>query len=179
MKQAKIKEKKLSPRFSVLDVVIILLVLVSLVGIYFRYNITDIISSARNLESYAVSYSIENMRSTTTECMDVGDKLYFADDGSELGVFINGSDNTGLFSLRAPTTQSFTKANGETVKLTYPNESRIDVQGRFSCEGRYSDDGSFLVNGTKHISEGQLISVHTEMVTFTLRIHEIEAIETE
>ena len=33
MKQAKIKENRQSPRFGVLDIVIILLVLVSLVGI--------------------------------------------------------------------------------------------------------------------------------------------------
>ena len=179
MKQAKTNEKKRSPRFGVLDVVIILLVILSLAGIYVRYNNIDIIFSERNLASYAVSYSIENIRSTTTECMNVGDKLYFADDGSELGSFIEGSDNTGLFSLRAPTTQSFTKANGETVELRYPNENRIDVQGRFVCRGRYSDDGSFLVNGTRHIAKGQLISIHTEMVTVTLKIHGIEAVEAE
>ena len=179
MKQAKIKENRQSPRFGVLDIVIILLVLVSLVGIYFRSNIVEFISSARNLESYSVGYSIENIRLTTTDCMNDGDILYFSDDGSELGVLKNSSDNTGLFSLRAPTTQSFTKSNGETVKLSYPNESRVDVKGRFACEGRYSDDGSFLVNGTKHISKGQLISVRTETVTFTLKIHEIEVLEAE
>ena len=54
MKQAKIKENRQSPRFGVLDIVIILLVLVSLVGIYFRSNIVEFISSARNLESYSV-----------------------------------------------------------------------------------------------------------------------------
>ena len=179
LRQNTTEQGKRVPKFKILDAVIILLILVSVLGIYFRYNIMDIISSARNLESYAVSYSIENMRSTTAECMDVGDKLYFADDGTELGSFINGSDNTGLFSLRAPTTQSFTKANGETVDLRYPNENRIDVQGRFVCRGRYSDDGSFLVNGTRHISNGQLISIHTEMVTVTLKIHGIEAHEAE
>ncbi len=179
MKNEKIKDKRTSPRFGVMDVVIILLVLVSVVGVYFRYNIIDLISSTKKLQSYTVSYSIENMRSTTTECMDVGDNIYFANDGELLGSFISGSDNTGLFSSRTPTTRTFTKSNGEIIDVLYPNENRIDVQGRFVCEGRYSDDGSFLVNGTRYVSEGQLVEIHTERVTVALRIDDIVLTETE
>ena len=177
MKKHETKEKKLAPRFSVLDVVIILLVILSVVGIYFRYNIVDLVSSARNLQSFTVSYTIENMRSTTTECMDVGDKIYFADDGELLGSFISGLDNSGLFSSNAPATHSLTKSNGETINVPYPDSSRVDVQGRFVCEGRYSDDGSFLVNGVRYMSEGEFVNVRTERVTVTLRIYDIAAIE--
>lgn len=177
--EEKIKEKRKAPRFGVMDVVILLLVVVSVAGVYFRYNILDLISSTKKLQSYTVSYSIENMRSTTTECMDVGDKVYFSDDGELFGSFISGSENTGLFLSRTPTTKTFVNSGGEIVKILYPNETRIDVQGRLLCEGRYSDDGSFLVNGTRYISEGQLVEINTERVTVTLRVDVITPFETE
>ena len=43
------KTKKSSPRFSFLDAIVILLVILAVVGVYFRYNIADFINNSKNL----------------------------------------------------------------------------------------------------------------------------------
>ena len=50
-------EKKNSPHFNVLDALIILLVILVIVGIYFRYNIIDFLNDSQNKEDYAISYT--------------------------------------------------------------------------------------------------------------------------
>ena len=88
MKTVNETSKKRSPRFSVLDAVIILLVIVAVAGVYFRYNIIGFISGAQNLEDYAISYSIKDIRYTTPNYINVGDEVYFADDGEHFGTLI-------------------------------------------------------------------------------------------
>ena len=53
------------PRFGALDVVIILIAIISIVGIYFRFNLIDTITQTANSKQYVVSFSIENIRYTT------------------------------------------------------------------------------------------------------------------
>ena len=60
MKKKTLKNAKGSaivPRFKALDLVIILLVIVSVVGIYFRYNLLDTLTSNKDLKEYTVSFS--------------------------------------------------------------------------------------------------------------------------
>ena len=69
-----------APRFGVLDAVIILLVIIVVVSVYFRYNIVEMLSNSANLKEYTVSYTIDDVRYTTPNYINVGDKVYF--DGS-------------------------------------------------------------------------------------------------
>ena len=66
------------PRFGALDFVIILVVIISIVGIYFRFNLVDTITQTANSKKYVVSFSIENIRYTTPNYVDIGDKLYIS-----------------------------------------------------------------------------------------------------
>lgn len=178
MKNNNTKVKK-SVRFGILDVVIILVIIIAVVGVYFRYSILDFFSGAQNLEEYTVSYSIENIRYTTVNYINIGDKVYFASDGEEFGILTNVSENMGAISY-TPASEYFTKSNGEIVEVMYPNnQSRIDAQGRLNCIGRYSDEGGFLVNGSTHVASGQYIDVQTEYVSVTVRIDEITPTEAE
>ena len=74
------KEKR-SPRFGVLDAVIILLVVCLIVGIYFRSNILGWISNQRNVRDYTVTFAVDNIRYTTPNYINVGDKVVFASNG--------------------------------------------------------------------------------------------------
>ena len=69
-------QKRRSPRVSVLDAVIILLVIIAVVGVYFRYNIIGFISGAQNLDDYAISYSIKNIRYTTPSYINGGNGVH-------------------------------------------------------------------------------------------------------
>jgi hypothetical protein len=173
MKNKKEKSIRKSPRFGVLDAVIILLVILAVVGVYFRYNILNIISNMRDLKEYTVTYSIENIRYTTPNFISVGDDIYFADDNEKFGTLIAASENMGALSI-TPASEYFTDANGNVKEVLYPNnQSRVDAQGRLDCTGRYAEDGAFLVNGSTYVAAGQYINVKTEAVTVTIRIEEI------
>lgn len=177
MRVKKDKKQRKAPSFGVLDAVIILLVIVSVVGIYFRYNILGFISEARDIKSYTVSYSIKDIRYTTPNFINVGDKVYFNDSGDDFGELIAASENMGALSI-APASEYFTASTGEIVKVMYPDsQSRVDANGRLICDGRYSNEGGFLVNGSTHIAAGQTVAIRTEHVTLSIFIEDIELTE--
>ena len=166
------KVKKV-PRFSVLDIVIVLLVVVAIVGVYFRYNIIDIVTNAMDIKEYTVSYTIENIRAETPKkYVNIGDKMYFADSGDEFGTLIAASENVVALSSDIAS-ETFVTADGKVVTSPYPMDKRVMATGRLNCEGKYSSDGRFLVNGLTHITMGQYVDVKTEMVTVTIRIDNI------
>lgn len=173
MRNKKEKAERKSPRFGVLDAVIILIVIIAVVGVYFRYNIIELVNGTKNLDDYTVSYSIENIRYTTPNYINVGDEVYFADNGEHFGTLINASENMGALII-TPASEYFTASTGEIVEVFYPDsQSRVNAQGRLECRGRYSDEGGFLVNGSAFVASGQLVDVKTEYVTVTIRIEEI------
>ena len=173
MAKKKINEKnKVVPRFTVLDAVIVLVVILAVLGIYFRQTIVDFFSGSDNLKEYAVSYSIKNIRYTTPDYINVGDELYFSSNGELLGTILNDSENMGALALNVAS-EYMTDSNGKIVKVSYPENTRVDATGRFLCLGKYYSDGGFLVNGSEYIAPGNVINVQTELVTFSITILEI------
>lgn len=171
------KEKR-SPRFGVLDAVIILLVVALITGIYFRSKFIDMISNNRNIRDYTVTFAVDNIRYTTPNYINVGDSVVLASNGETLGTIIEESDGMSNIALSVtPASEIFTD-NGEVIEVFYPNnESRVDVKGRLHCRGSYSEDGEFLVNGSTYLSAGQKVQARTDLVTLELRILEIEVVE--
>ena len=165
-------KNKAIPRFTLIDAVIILVIIVAVVGIYFRHNIVEFFSDTSDMKEYTVSYSIENIRYTTPDYIEVGDKLYFSDSGDELGTIINESENMGALSIKVAS-QYMTDSTGKIIDVPYPNETRVDATGRFSCVGKYYDNGGFLVDGSEYIAPGNIINVQTETVTFSIMILDI------
>lgn len=164
---------KKAPSFGILDAVIILLVIVAVVGVYFRYNIIGLITSSQGLEDYTVSFTVENIRYTTPEFVNVGDDVYFADDGKYFGTLTNVSENMGALSI-IPASEYFTTQSGEVIEVHYPDEqSRVNASGRMECTGRYSENGEFLVDGKAYIACGQYVGITTEYVTVDVRIDKI------
>ena len=164
---------KNAPKFGVLDAVIILLVIIAVVGVYFRYNIIDLISDNKKLEEYTVTFSVENIRYTTPNYVNIGDRVYFSSDDELLGSLIAYSENMGALSI-TPASEYFTNSAGEVFEVFYPNnESRINATGKLSCEGRYTQEGGLLINGSTYLSAGQTVQVYTEYVTVTIRIDNI------
>ena len=171
------KEKR-SPRFGVLDAVIILLVVCLIVGIYFRSNILGWISNQRNVRDYTVTFAVDNIRYTTPNYINVGDKVVFASNGEEFGTVIEESEDNSKSPLNIEISSEIFTDGEKIIKVYYPNaESRVDVKGRLLCRGTYSEDGGFLVNGSTYLSAGQTVTAQTEWVTIELRVLEIKAVE--
>ena len=177
LRQNTTEQGKRVPKFKILDAVIILLILVSVLGIYFRYNLMDTLQNRKNLKEYTVSFTIENIRRSTMNYINIGDELYYSEDDELLGELMAHSEESASPLRPAPASEYFVDQNGATVQVFYPNsesmDARIDANGRFLCEGTYSEDGGFLVNGSRYLAPGQTVQVKTELVTVTLTITDI------
>ena len=176
-KKVKKDNKKKKAHFNVMDALIILLVIAIGVGIFFRGRIVEKIWAQTSSASYAVSFSIEDIKYTTPNYIDVGDKVYFADNGELLGEFMSESDNVNALNI-TPASKYFYDSNGNVVEVFYPDgESRVDAKGRILCEGYYNSDGGFSVDGRHYLAPGQSISIKTELVSVTINIMSIDLIE--
>ena len=174
VKKEKTEKRANRPRFNVLDAVIILLVIAAVVGVYFRYSILDFLTSDRNSQKYVVSYSIDNMRATTSDYFIVGDKVYFDSDGELFGTLLSESQNKEPLS-EGPAYESFADSKGEVHKVPYPDmNNRVSAKGRLLCEGKYNENGGFSVDGKSFVAPGQQIKVYTERVSFTLTVTSVE-----
>ena len=169
--------RKNRPHFNAIDAMIIILVIVAIVGVYFRYTIIDFLTGDRNIDDYVVSFSIENIRYTTPNYMNVGDKVYFASSGELLGTLTSESENNKEPLNITLASENFTDSNGNIVEVFYPEESRVNAKGRMLCKGNYSYAGGFSVDGNEYIAAGQSVEVYTEKVTVTLKKTAIEKYE--
>lgn len=168
---------KQRPKFKILDAVVILLVLVIVLGVVFRFNLTENILGKKDIQDYTISFVIEDVRYTTPNYLNVGDKIYSASNGEQIGTLIQATDDMSNIALRVtPASKFFNKADGTIAEVFYPNdESRVDAMGRMACRGMYSPEGGFLLNGTAYLSAGQTILVQTELVSFIMTVTEIQA----
>ena len=165
---------KLKAHFNVIDAVVILLVIAIGLGIFFRARIVDKLWAESKMGDYVISFSIEDIRYSTPTYMNVGDKVYFADDGDLFGTLVSESDNVNALNI-TPSSRYFADNNGNIVEVFYPDaESRVDVKGSIQCVGYYGEDGGFSVDGRHYLAPGQSILVKTELVTVTINIMSIE-----
>ena len=169
--------RKNRPHFNAIDAMIIILVIVAIVGVYFRYTIVDFLTGDRNVDEYVVSFSIEDIRYTTPNYINVGDNVYFASSGELLGILTSESENNKEPLNITLASEKFTDSDGNIVEVFYPEETRVNAKGRILCKGNYSSSGGFSVDGNEYIAAGQSVEVYTEKVTVTLKITSIERYE--
>lgn len=167
-------KKKALPKFGLFDVFIILLVIVTIVCICFRYDMVDFFNTKRNAEQYTVTYSIKNIRYTTPGYVEIGDTFCFAN-GDVLGTVISESDEMSNIALNVTPASELLMVGGQPTEVFYPNnETRVDAKGRLSCRGTTTENGSVLINGSTYIAPGQKIAIQTEKVSVTIQILNVE-----
>ena len=170
---AKVKKKKVK-RIHVLDVLIILLVIAVCVGLFFRQDVVNMFGNFSNLKDAEVSFSVENISYKTPEHVSIDDEVYFKSDRNVLGTLMAAVDNGDKPLACQPSTHR-ENIDGEEVEVSYPENTRIDANGRIKCRGYFADDGSFMLNGSKYLAAGQKIVVCTELVTLEISITGIKA----
>jgi hypothetical protein len=162
------------PHFNAVDAMIVILVIVAVVGVYFRYNIIDLLRADPANDEYVVAFEIENIRYTTPSYINIGDTVRFASNGETLGTLLSASENVSALNT-APSSIYVVNENGHSDQIFYPEQTRVDATGRILAVGSYSADGGFYVGGDTYISAGQKISVTTELVTVDIKLTSIEA----
>ena len=170
------EQRRSRPHFNAIDAMIVVLVIVAVLGIYFRYNMMDLLSGQKEKQEYHVTFSIDNIRYTTPNYISIGDTFYMQSDGRVLGKLVSTSENQEALNI-VPAVEYFTDSEGHIVPVSYPNlESRVNVKGSLLCRGTYTAEGGFCLDGTVYLSAGQEIQVYSDHVTVCMKILSVEPV---
>ncbi len=161
------EEKKAGKiRFNLIDLVLIIAVLSCVVGIYLRYNAADKFGVNHELDSFTVSFEIENIRYTSADAFHEGDLFYLDEKNQTLGNLI-AIDST------APSKTVYIDSKGNYKTLYYPEDSRIDLTGRVLAEGIMTERG-FLLGGNTYLAPGETYYVETPYINVNITVTAIE-----
>lgn len=178
MKNKKTDSDKNRVKFRALDAVIIVLILASVIGVYFRYNLMDMIVGRHNLQDYTVSFEIKDIQDATKDKFELGNKIYYRGSGELLGELVAATENSDAVVHHTPAIKTvIPDGENEAVEVSYPEGTRIDISARMICKGKFSDGVGFLVDGTEYLAPGQTVSVMTDYVTFDIIITDISPVE--
>ena len=158
-------DNKSGRRFNIIDVFLIILVILCVLGIYFRGQIAEKIGLEKDLDEYTVSFKLEEIRYTSAEYLQSGNAVYF-DGGNIMFGTIDGK------CQEKPAEVYIDGPEGAPVKVIYPKDTYIDVFGNIKCMGLMKDDG-FYLGGTYSLAPGSTVNVRTEMLNFTIIITDI------
>ena len=156
------KNEKKTPkyRFNVLDAFIILVVVLCVVGIYFRSNIESWIGAEKEFKDYQVTFVVQKIKSTSGQYLSAGNTVYLQN-GLELGIVNSFSS--------FPAKTHINDSTGASVEVSYPENTYIDISVTVDCRGVKNEDG-FYLNGTYLITPGTVVNGHTEMMDFTFTV---------
>ncbi len=167
------------PKFYILDAVIILVLICIGLGLYFKYNLFEMFSQLENKTDVQIEYKIENIKATTEYYIDIGDRVYFKNDGTEVGSIIASAENSNYALVSFPAEKTFTDET-QSISVTYPSDMsdpRFDFEGRLQAKGVFTDNGAFLLNGNMYFSPGQTYVVCTDKVTVAITVLSISEIQ--
>lgn len=173
----KLTAKQGRVRFTVLDALIILLVLLCAAGIIFRGGIRDRLGFGREISEFVINFEIYAVDAGLPDYLTPGDALYFGD-GVEAGALLgvsdfstNTPDEAGSAALIVrPATAYMNDILGNIVLSEYPDGTIIDAKGAIAALGAYSADGYFALGGERYLSVGQEITLYTGRVTLKLTV---------
>lgn len=158
-------QERVRPRFNVIDVLIVLIVLACAVGLVFRFGNIGNMSSEDELKTYDVYFTVSNIAYTAEDAFVQGDTVTLSESGAILGEF------AGLESI-LPAEFFARDSGGNLIAVHYPEATRIDVTGRIVSRGIMSENG-YLLNGTTYVASGTEYTVQSEHMDFVLKITNI------
>jgi hypothetical protein len=164
-------------RFNILDAIIILLVVLCIVGISFRYSIMRKLGLSEELTNYRISFKLTTVSYTLPGFLNDGDKLYLID-GTEVGELLGVSEFSNYTSLTAENetlilsqaSKYVNNSDGTLVLAYYPEYTYVDANGAFLCRGAYGDKGYFCLAGETYLAVGQKLTLYTDTVTLNMTI---------
>jgi hypothetical protein len=162
--------KSVLRRGNILDLLILLLLVAAIISIGYRYYTKSRPARTDELREAEIAFEIKDAIFTLPSYVKTGDTLYF-EDGTVFGTVLNNSseeENTALYVQGASVVT--TDESGNFVRVTYPDLSRVDAQGKLRCRVTPEADGSVLLEGNRYITPGSAVRVHTETATFYITV---------
>ena len=154
-------------RFNVMDALIIIVVLLCIASIVYRFNLIDGAGITDNSEEYRLYFEIEDIRNTSTESLVPGDTVRLASTNEKIGKFDEIVQNIPALATY----------NNNGKEIYYPpeneenkyDETRYYVTGYISVSGRMTENG-FLLNGNTYIASNSELTIATEHIKTTIKI---------
>ncbi len=162
--------KRAGRRFNVLDLAIILLLLAAIATLGYRYYQSVKEAEQDAQQTVLITFEVKDMLVSAEDSVGK-EALYLDSTGDLLGVLQihKGASADSVFVVR-PAQVTVQDEMGNYVTVDNSDTSRVDVTGTVKCIGRLNADGSFLLDGKTPITPGQVIAVHTEKVSFVLKV---------
>ena len=162
-----------SKKLGTLDIFIIVILVVCIVSIGFRY-FTDKnsgVSENTQLENYTVSFKVMGIRdSSARNYMNKGTKFYIDDTNTYIGTI---SDDSITIT---DAMKYYSSLDGSSVAATNTGTGdlyKVDVEASFDPQGITDSNGRFLLGGNQYIGENQEIMIHSKYLSITILITDI------
>ena len=144
------EKEKNKLKFSALDAAIIVVVLVLIATVVFRFT-SDSALFAVNTDTYTVTLEISSVRSELFDTLKTGEAVYL-EDGTLLGTLTTTSVTPALYYA--------TTSKGEMITLYYPADTLVDITLTLECELAVRE-GMAVTGGGDHIGTGVELKLHT------------------
>ena len=159
-------KKRNGAGLNLIDFVVLLLVALCLFGAVIRVGQMEWFSGTSDLAEHEIRFSITDIAHTSEEALVLGDTVTLCDSQAILGT-LKRIDEV------QPSALYVKDAEGNVLRVDYPESLRIDVTGTILSLGKMLENG-YLLGGTTHIAPGRAYRVQSEHMDFTLNILDIE-----
>jgi hypothetical protein len=162
-----------SKKLGTLDIFIIVILVVCIVSIGFRYftDKNSDVSENTQLENYTVSFKVMGIRdSSARNYMNKGTKFYIDDTNTYIGTI---SDDSITIT---DAMKYYSSLDGSSVAATNTGTGdlyKVDVEASFDTQGITDSNGRFLLGGNQYIGENQEIMIHSKYLSITILITDI------
>ncbi|MBR6742494.1 MAG: hypothetical protein IKM09_03515 [Clostridia bacterium] len=159
--------------FNILDWIIVVAVVLSALGIWFRFGLAKQWQIKNNTVTAYISFSISDIKETsfTGGYFAEGSPVYNADAGNSLIGHFAGED---MFRY-VPARYYEHSRTGEVVVVQSVSD-RIDLDGVIISTGLDTENG-FLYGGSTYIAPGQTIRLSTPQIEVSVLITDITIVE--
>lgn len=134
---------KTKPRFNIIDMLVILVVIACIVGVMLRYGVVDRIAMDTDKNTVKITFLVESVWPYLPMAFESGDDIYMTALNIKVGKLVEKSTASAL---------GYYNLQDGTVARSY-NEKRVDMTGVIEAKGIMTEEG-FMLNGTTYVAAG-------------------------
>lgn len=148
--------------FNALDMVIVVVLVLCVAMIGFRFIRSSDLAAETQTGKYRVTFLISNVSDGTRDALVAGDSVFSLLNDAYIGK-LEGIDTI------SPAFEFLDNGKGSFEKVYYPDGTKIDITGTIIAEGAVNDDG-FFASGSFFLSPGRTLEIYTGHIQVTILI---------
>lgn len=148
--------------FNALDMVIVVVLVLCVAMIGFRFIRSSDLAADTQTGKYRVTFLISNVSDGTRDALVAGDSVFSLLNDAYIGK-LEGIDTI------SPAFEFLDNGKGSFEKVYYPDGTKIDITGTIIAEGAVNDDG-FFASGSFFLSPGRTLEIYTGHIQVTILI---------